>query len=54
MLESINSSVNIFSRRLKRRRFDGRLAQGDERFPDTEEVTSSNLVTPTIKIAGQG
>ena len=25
----------------------GRLAQGDERFPDTEEVTSSNLVTPT-------
>ena len=27
----------------------GRLAQGDERFPDTEEVTSSNLVTPTKK-----
>ena len=29
-------------------------SSGGERFPDTEEVTSSNLVTPTIENAGQG
>ena len=28
-------------------------SSGGERFPDTEEVTSSNLVTPTTKDAGR-
>lgn len=29
------------------------LSSGGERFPDTEEVTSSNLVAPTNIFAGQ-
>jgi hypothetical protein len=29
-------------------------SSGGERFPDTEEVTSSNLVTPTNETTGQG
>ena len=35
----------------KMQKKDWAFSSGGERFPDTEEVTSSNLVTPTIKSA---
>ena len=39
------SSVILFPAHL--RTLDRAFSSGGERFPDTEEVTSSNLVTPT-------
>ena len=46
--------INTSPTRAKRLRVSRwAFSSGGERFPDTEEVTSSNLVTPTIEIPSQ-
>ena len=42
------SSGSVILSLARLRTLDRAFSSGGERFPDTEEVTSSNLVTPTI------
>ena len=45
-LDSGKISTRVLAPKMHKK--DWAFSSGGERFPDTEEVTSSNLVTPTI------